>query len=213
LVYDNSVFGGTSPFLGRRYRFEANEVVGNLQMHEMLGDLRQYLRLGRSLSLAGRLLHFGRYGPGADDFRLQPLFIGYPWLVRGYDDTSISNALASAPDTAAFRQVLGNFNQLVGSRLAVANLELRIPIFGALGIVPSPSVPPIETALFYDAGTAWDRMSRPDFLGGSRRTVTSYGVAFRANLFGFAVGEADLVHPNDRPGQGWYWELSLQPGF
>ena len=45
------------------------------------------------------------------------------------------------------------------------------------------------------------------------RCLWSYGVTFRANLFGFAVGEADLVHPNDRPGQSWYWEFSLQPGF
>ncbi len=208
LVYDNSLFGGTSPFMGQRYRFEVDQVGGSLRMNEVLADYRRYVRLARSLTLAGRVLHYGRYGPGSDDPRLQPLFLGYPWLVRGYDDTSIGNSIANGniADTVVF-------NNLLGSRLAVANLELRVPLFGALGLVPSPSVPPIETALFYDAGTAWDRTDKAAFLGGDRHTVTSYGVAFRANLFGFAVGEADLVHPNDRPGQGWYWELSLQPGF
>jgi len=208
LVYDNSVFGGTSPFLGQRYRFELHGVGGNLQMHEVLADYRRYLRLGRSLTLAGRVLHYGRYGRSSDDFRLQPLFLGYPWLVRGYDDTSIGNSIAGGnlADTMVF-------HGLLGSRLAVANAELRVPLFGALGLVPSPSVPPIEVALFFDAGAAWDRLDRADFLGGNRRTVTSHGIALRANLLGFAVGEAALVHPNDRPGQGWYWELSLQPGF
>jgi hypothetical protein len=74
-------------------------------------------------------------------------------------------------------------------------------------------VPPIETAIFFDAGTSWTRDEKTRILGGPRQPVTSYGFALRANLLGFAIGEVDLVHPNDRPGQGWYWELSLQPGF
>ena len=47
---------------------------------------------------------------------------------------------------------------------------------------------------------------------GARRSPATAS-SLRANLLGFAVGEAALVHPNDRPGQGWYWVLSLQPGF
>jgi hypothetical protein len=33
------------------------------------------------------------------------------------------------------------------------------------------------------------------------------------NLFGFAVGELDLVKPFDRPGKGLVWQLGLQQGF
>ena len=41
----------------------------------------------------------------------------------------------------------------------------------------------------------------------------SAGFAFRVNLLGFAVGEVDFVHPNQRPGKGWTWQFGLQPGF
>ena len=57
------------------------------------------------------------------------------------------------------------------------------------------------------------RSNRPDFLGGNGKTVTSNGFASRINLFGFLIGEMDLVHPNDRPAKGWYWQFSIQPGF
>ena len=208
LVHDSGVFGGTSPVMGQRYRFEVTGLGGSIQFHDVLADYRRYLRLGRSLILAGRALHYGRYGPGAEDKRLSPLYLGDPWLMRGYDYASFSNQLTNGDVTAT-----DAYDRLYGSRLAVANLELRVPLLGALGLYPTPAVPPIETAIFFDAGTAWTRDEKTRVLGGPRRPVTSYGLALRANLFGFAIGEADLVHPNDRPGQGWYWELSLQPGF
>src|SRR5262249_12646855 len=105
------------------------------------------------------------------------------------------------------------FDRLLGSRIAVINLEARLPLLGALGVIPSGGVPPVEMAVFFDAGSAWARGQKPSFLGGDATTVTSHGAALRVNLFGSAVGEVDLVHPNDRPGKGWYWEFSLQPGF
>ena len=41
----------------------------------------------------------------------------------------------------------------------------------------------------------------------------SAGAGLRFNLFGFAVLEADLVHPFQRPDKKWVWELNFQPGF
>jgi hypothetical protein len=208
MVHDSGVFGGTSPVMGQRYRFEVTGLGGSISYHDVLADYRRYVRLGRSFILAGRALHYGRYGPGAENAALSRLYLGYPWLMRGYDYTSFSTQMNNG-DQAATRA----YDRLYGSRLAVANLELRVPLLGALGLYPTPAVPPIETAIFFDAGAAWTRDISPAFLGHQRSTVTSYGITFRANLLGFAIGEADLVHPNDRPGQGWYWELSLQPGF
>ena len=208
LVHDSGVFGGTSPVMGQRYRFEVSGLGGSIQFHDVLADYRRYLRLGRSVILAGRALHYGRYGPGAEDSRLSPLYLGDPWLMRGYDYASFSSRLTNGDEAAT-----SEYERLYGSRLAVANLELRVPLLGALGLYPTPTVPPIETAIFFDAGTVWTRDEKTRILGGPRRPVTSCGLALRANLFGFAIGEADLVHPNDRPGQSWYWELSLQPGF
>jgi outer membrane protein assembly factor BamA len=74
-------------------------------------------------------------------------------------------------------------------------------------------MPPVEMAFFFDAGSAWTSGDRPDFMGGSAKTVTSQGVALRVNLFGFAIGEVDYVHPNDRPLKGSFWQFSFQPGF
>ncbi|MGH9816652.1 MAG: BamA/TamA family outer membrane protein, partial [Candidatus Acidiferrales bacterium] len=101
------------------------------------------------------------------------------------------------------------FDQLVGSRIVVGNLELRLPIFGPLGVIPSRSAPPVETAFFYDAGYAWRGISETL----SRDPVTSYGATLRFNIFGFAIGQLSYAHPNQRPGKGWIWEFSLVPGF
>jgi outer membrane protein assembly factor BamA len=159
-------------------------------------------------------MHYGRYGPGAADERLYSLFLGDPWFIRGYDYTSVGAEVENRDAEAAELY----YTKLLGTRLAVANVELRVPLLGALGLFPTPAVPPIEAALFFDAGAAYQPDLRDDawgvsIPGGWRQTLTSYGVTLRANLLGFAVGEAALVHPNDRPGKGWYWVLALQPGF
>ena len=197
--------------MGQRFRFEVDALAGSIRYNEVLLDYRRYLRLGRALVLAGRAMHYGRYGPGADDDRLYPLFLGDPWFIRGYDYTSVGAQVENGDATAADLY----YDKLLGTRLAVANVELRVPLLGSLGLFPTPAVPPIEAALFFDAGAAYqpDGYATLSVPGGWRQTLTSYGVSLRANLLGFAVGEAALVHPNDRPGQGWYWVLALQPGF
>jgi Tol biopolymer transport system component len=209
MVYDNSVFGGTSPVVGQRYRFEVSPVAGNLQYVGVLGDYRRYLRLGGPFTLAGRGLHLGRYGRDSDTDRIQSLYIGYPWLVRGYDASSFTLdecGGGTGNDCPAY-------DQLFGSRVAIGNVELRMPVFGALGAVYSPMVPPIEAAAFYDVGVAWTDAEEARFLGGDRGGVSSYGGSLRINLLGFAVAEISYVHPNQRPVKGWYWLFALQPGF
>src|SRR5581483_3168117 len=71
LVYDTSIFGGTSPVRGMSYRFELGGNTGSLTYSTGLADFRRYFMLVRPLTLAGRLLHYGRYGGGAEDSRLQ----------------------------------------------------------------------------------------------------------------------------------------------
>jgi hypothetical protein len=209
LVHDSSVFGGTSPVLGQRYRVELSPVAGDLLYTGVLADYRSYFMVARPVSFAGRLLHFGRYGRDAEDSRLSDVFLGTGWLVRGYDSGSFTlDECGPGGSTAC-----PTFESLFGSRIAVANLELRVPLLGAIGLIRSPAIPPVEAAAFYDAGVAWTSEDRAKFLGGDRRPVTSYGGAFRFNVFGFAVAEFALVHPNDRPHRGWYWQFGLQPGF
>jgi Tol biopolymer transport system component len=211
LVYDTSIFAGTSPIAGQSYRLEYGFSAGSLKYSSALADYRRYVRLGRGLSLAGRLLHFGRYGADGEDSRLQDLFVGNPALVRGYNSGSfdISECGPQINQTGACPV----FDQLVGSRLMVANAEARVPLLGALGVIPSRALPPVEGALFYDAGVAWNTTDGVNFLGGSRKPVTSYGASLRFNMLGFAIGQLSLVHPNDRPIKGWIWEFSFTPGF
>jgi Tol biopolymer transport system component len=211
LVYDTAISAGTSPILGQRYRFEVAGSGGGLNYMGLLGDYRRYFQLARPLTVAGRLLHYGRYGGDAEDTRLQDLFIGYDSLVRGYGASSFSPT-----ECGAELEVTGAcpvFDQLFGSRMVVANAEVRVPLLGALGVIPSSAVPPVETALFYDAGVAWTRNNSANFLGGDRRPVTSYGASLRVNLLGFAVAQISYVHPNDRPARRWMWEFGLVSGF
>jgi outer membrane protein assembly factor BamA len=211
-VYDNSFFGATGPILGQRYRLEVSPTFGSLDFVGALADYRRYIMPVRPFTFATRLLHFGRYGSGGESERLQPLFLGYPGLVRGYTfgsfDASECDPPPDAPDSCPV------FDQLLGSRLAVANVELRFPLFGLLGIGSGYyGILPLDFTVFGDAGLAWNRDISPSFAGGDREPVFSAGAGFRFNLFGFAVAEVNLVRPFDRPARDWVWELNLQPGF
>jgi len=39
------------------------------------------------------------------------------------------------------------------------------------------------------------------------------GVAFRVNLFGYAVGQFDFARPFQRENRGWVFQFNLLPGF
>jgi hypothetical protein len=214
LVYDNSFFGATAPILGQRYRLEVGGNAGSLNFLTALVDYRRYIMPVRPFTFAMRLLHYGRYGSDGEDPRLQPLFLGYPGLVRGYTygsfNASECHAPANAPDTCPV------FDQLIGSRIAVAGAELRFPLLGLLGIGSGYyGALPLDFLAFGDAGLAWDTSHDPRVFGldGVREPVTSAGVGLRMNLFGFAIGEMDYVRPFDRPDRHWMWQFSLQPGY
>jgi hypothetical protein len=208
LVHDTSIMGGTSPLLGSRWRLEADAVGGSLHFYNLLADYRQYVPIVRPLTLAGRIFHNGRYGSDSESNRLSPLFIGYPSMVRGYDSGSFSAAECGNDSVNC-----PAFDRLLGTKIAVANLELRLPLLGPLGAIPSNMLPPIEAAVFYDMGSAWYQGQGVHFSGPAKNVVTSKGVALRVNLLGFAVAEIDYVHPDDRPLKNWYWMFSFQPGF
>ena len=209
LVYDNSYFGAASPVLGERWRAEVDPVVGGLQFLNVLADYRRYIMPVRPFTIAARILHYGRYGPSAEDPKMYPNFLGYQSMVRGYDYNSVLNDCQSNVGNACTV-----YNHLFGSRILVGNLELRFPLLGVLGLGHGYyGAFPIEGAVFADAGVAWNRGAEPSFLGGNVKQLTSAGFAVRVNLFGFAVGEVDLVRPFQRPGSGWIWQFGFTPGF
>jgi hypothetical protein len=213
LVYDNSFFGATSPILGQRYRLEVAPTFGSLSYIGALVDYRKYFMPARPFTFATRLLHYGRYGNGGEDSRLQPLFLGYPGLVRGYSYGSFDGSECNPPPGDP--NACPVFDQLLGSRIIVANAELRFPLFGVLGVGSGYyGAFPLEFAVFADGGLAWDTANDPSVFGsGTRDPVFSAGAGLRINLLGYAVAEVNLVRPFDRPGKGWIWQFELQPGF
>jgi hypothetical protein len=227
LVYDNSLFGYTSPFAGMRYRFEVAPTIGTLRFTQVTTDFRKYFFL-RPLTFAVRGWHFGRYG--RDEARLSPIYLGYPQIMRGYSQGSVTNACidqlnAGVPQTSAVE--CRALEQLRGSRFAVANAELRFPLIRQVVVGGGLGLPPIEGIAFFDAGTSYGDVlsvnnevleTRPNFRRGpapeanDRGLFTSAGVGARVNLFGYAVLEGVYVNALDRP-TGWHWQVSLQPGF
>ncbi|MBM3771840.1 MAG: hypothetical protein FJW27_11285 [Acidimicrobiia bacterium] len=210
LVFDTSNFGATSPVAGARYRFEAAPTFGSVRYTSLLADYRRYLMPISFYTFAIRGLHYGRYGSGGQDERLYPLFVGYPNLVRGYGVYSfdpnecIPTVTSSCPA----------FDRLIGSRVLVGNIEFRFPLLRPFGVTQAMYGPlPLELAFFADGGVAWNRGEKPSFFGGDRRGVSIVGVASRANLLGFAIGEFDFSRPLQRQGRGWIFQFNLAPGF
>ena len=209
LVFDTSISGPTSPIRGSRYRLEFGQSGGSLNYSTVLTDFRTYMMPFRPYTIALRGMYYGRLGNDASDGRLPALFIGYPGLVRGYDQ----NSFESTECVGGVNGSCPAFDRLIGSRVAVANAEVRFPVWGAFGGDQFYGPLPIEAAFFADAGVAWGFSERAGFARGDEQPVVSYGVALRANILGFAVAEIDYVRPLDRPGRGWLWQFSLRPGF
>jgi Tol biopolymer transport system component len=199
-VFDNSYYGATGPLIGSRYRFEVSPNYGNITWTDILADYRIYVMPVKPFTVAARVLSYGRYGKDAEDDRLTPEFLGYPGLVRGYDINSYSD---------------DSYTNLEGSKILIGNLELRFPLLGTFGIGPGfYGYFPIEFAGFYDTGVAWYNDERPSILpGGDRMPVSSTGLCVRVNLFGYAVGEVDYVHPYNHGDTKSVWEFNLLEGF
>jgi outer membrane protein assembly factor BamA len=161
-------------------------------------------------TIATRVLHYGRYGSGSEDQRLMPLYLGYPSLVRGYDFNSFTLEECTLTPTGSCVE----FDRMFGSRMLVGNLEFRFPLLRPFGAGSGMYGPlPLELAFFADGGVAWNRGEKPDFFGGDREAIASAGIALRANVFGYAIAQFDLVRPFQRKDKGWVFQFSLTPGF
>ncbi len=209
LVFDTSIMGATSPIRGSRYRLEYTQSGGSLTYSGVLADMRTYIMPFRPYTIALRGMYYGRLGRDAENGALPALFIGYPGLVRGYDQNSFESIeCGNAPNGAC-----PVFDRLIGSRVAVANAELRFPIWGAFGGDQFYGPLPLEGAIFADGGIAWGASERTGFARGDEKPVSSVGAAIRVNVLGFAVAEIDYVRPLQRSERGWLWQFSLRPGF
>ncbi|MEP6690369.1 MAG: hypothetical protein ABJD07_04385 [Gemmatimonadaceae bacterium] len=214
-VSDNTLFGYTSPIMGRRFRLQATPTVGDFRWLEYLADYRRYDPIiFNYLWIATRGLASVSTGRDADSLRK---YIGYPELVRGYDRYTYVTQGCSASGTPAFYKC----SSLLGSRLAIANAELRFPIFRRvqIGSFPIP-IPPIEGLVFYDAGVVWfgGQTLRWNARAGDdvtkvRTVMRSYGGGLRVNVFNFAILRWDYARPLDTPDRRWTWQFTFGPSY
>jgi hypothetical protein len=220
LVYDNSLFGFTSPFAGQRYRFELSPTFGSLNYLQVLADYRRY-QLLRPFTFAVQGLHFSRRGADAEERTIltRNVFLGHPSLVRGYQ--GVYNDCVGGQELTGVEQErsCSILNQMFGSRIAVAKAELRFPLIRQLVVGTGIGIPPIEGIAFADAGVAWGRNQTPSFFERGilpdvdrRGLLTSAGVGARVNLFGYFILEVDYLRAFELQ-RGWRWNFALQPGF
>jgi outer membrane protein assembly factor BamA len=125
-----------------------------------------------------------------------------------------------------------DLGRLFGSRIIVANVELRFPLLRLLGLGKGYfGAWPLEFYGFYDAGLAWasepnswwggfdaggnpdPKLVRPFFAGGDRKPLTSTGIGLRTNLFGMLVLGINYVYPFQDKGVGWHFQFYISPGF
>jgi outer membrane protein assembly factor BamA len=214
-VEDNSVFGYTSPIKGHRARLSLEKFTGKVNMYGALVDYRKYFNI-RPLTIAFRGYHYGRYGNDAESSIFYPLYVGYPWLVRGYNVNSFGTSQALLSSDVSI-------NQLAGSRIAVGNVELRLPLTGPerMALIKFKYVPS-ELSLFMDGGFAWDSdykfsmdtftrwvNSNPD----ERLPIFSVGASLRLNLLGYIILEPYYAIPlQKRMGKGVFG-VNFIPGW
>jgi Tol biopolymer transport system component len=202
LIGDNSFMGVASPLDGYRYRIQAEYNFGTYQFFAPTIDLRKYIRTA-PVTFAGRLYGFGRFG---NSYGLYPLYIGYPFLIRGYEAQTFYNS--NGKPSNGF-----TIDQLSGTRNVVANFEVRLPFTGPekLSAIKSKLLF-TELNLFFDAGLAWNSGDQikfkmaPDRVGTdvngypiyNRVPALSTGISLRVNLFGYFILEPYLALPLNR---------------
>ena len=219
-VYDNSIAGYTGPFLGRRSRIELAPTIGGWQYLQSTVDFRRYDHLFGPLTLATRALYFGRNGRDADKFQM---YLGYPDLIRGWTAGSFdrNECLTQTVVDPTSQTGCSKLDQLLGTSIAVFNAELRFPILSQQYMHWLPQLfPPIEGALFFDAGVAMRgdtrfAWSRPDDVSpvAVRTPLKSVGVSIKINALGFMVLRFDYAKPLNRPGVNPYWTISFGPAY
>jgi hypothetical protein len=214
-VHDKTLFGTVGPFSGSRWRLQYAPTFGDWNFHSGTVDLRKYI-FKAPFTIAVRGLFFGRFGSAADTF---PAFLGNTELIRGYTAGSVIEHECNARrDDADTRTGCVALDRLIGSKIAVANVELRFPLSPGLQILGLP-IPTVEGALFFDVGVAWNENSllKLQFTDPNgdliRRPLRSWGGSIRTNLLGLAVLRFDYTRPLDRDYENAYWTVSFGPTF
>jgi outer membrane protein assembly factor BamA len=192
-VHDNVLYGSTGPINGSRSRISGEYSIGGLEYATAVLDDRHYTSLTRRLTFARRLLGGASFGNDPQFFRF-----GGAFTYRGKD-----------------------YGELIGTRSAIANVELRFPLIEALrvGFPLTLSLGGINGVVFLDAASAWNAGTDPRFfssVGGlhTEGMHLAYGFGARINL-GYFILRYDYgrEHGIERgPGESHHF-LTFGPEF
>ncbi len=214
-VTDNSYFGMTSPMRGQRTRYQLEKYFGAVNFFTGLVDYRQYSFIN-PVTLAFRFYHYGRYGKGSETDIVSPIYLGYPWLIRGYENLSFYGN--PGDNTIGFNSL--NYSHLSGSRVAVVNAELRVPMTGPKRLALFGSKYFLtDLNLFFDGGLAWSAGDKPKITWAEaafnqRVPVFSTGVSVRVNVLGYMILEPYFAIPFQNGGwQNKNFGLNFVPGW
>lgn len=196
-VTDNSLFGEFGPVNGKRWNLTYSPSFAvfpkGLAYHTVTIDSRRYADLTHGYSFAYRGLAGMSTGRDPQSFR-----VGGFSTIRGYPDFD-----------------------LIGTRLAMANLELRYPFVDNLGLVGPLPIGNLRLhgAIFMDLGTVWNEGVTPRFWVRDERgrhlrdPYFAFGTGIRSWLFGLPmkldVAWAADLQDTRRP----RWHFSIGPEF
>lgn len=210
-VEDNSFMGMSAPMQGHRTRLQVDRYFGDANLYTTLIDYRKYFFLN-PLSLAFRFYNYGLWG-GTGDEPLPQLYLGNPWYIHGYENINNSG----------FGQDGFDLSRLTGSKIAVANAEIRFPFSGPerLALIKSKYFF-ADLNLFFDAALAWgeddqinfDMSPVADLAENRRAPLMSTGVSLRINLLGYLVIEPFYAFPLQNGGlSNGSFGLNFIPGW
>lgn len=190
-VHDNVLWGYFSPIDGTRYNLTAfgNPISGKnkLSFYSVTWDYRHYARYWYDHSFVFRFS--GGYSGGANP---QRFFIGGTenWINRTFSTGEIP--LESASDFAFLTPGLPlrgyDYAEQIGTKYALMNIELRMPLIRYLVTGPIPLLfQNILGAAFIDMGSAWNDTKKLQFIGkvgdDTRTKDLLVGTGFGARLY------------------------------
>ncbi|MDE0469199.1 MAG: BamA/TamA family outer membrane protein [Candidatus Poribacteria bacterium] len=132
-VGDTTMWREWAPYTGSRYRIELEQsfpaLGSELSLTNVIFDARRYFGIGRRPTIAARLLLGGSFGRDKSYF-----YLGGIDTLRGY-----------------------NYEELVGTRIGLLNLEVRVPFIDVLhfGWPIQWTLGGIRGIAFADVGGAW----------------------------------------------------------
>jgi hypothetical protein len=103
------------------------------------------------------------------------------------------------------------FEALLGRRLLVGNVEVRVPLAGLLSGELQYGPVPLEGFVFADGGISWARTIGTREAG-RRARVVGLGAGVRVNALGIPV-EVAAARGFTPTARGWSFDVAFRPAF